>query len=123
MSLCLEAMGALAINTSAKPVEALPRSPIRNQMHFYIGTEIFMLSVKYSCVPVCKLVAEGKVHRESKGIQYARQTTFSVVLMLLAYRTLEGGFNDLPRQDKQQPGNSLLAPFCCLNTVRWPITD
>lgn len=59
-------------------------------MHFYMDAKIFMLFVKYSCVPVCKLVAEGKVHGESKGIQYTLQTTFSVVLMLLAYRTLEG---------------------------------
>lgn len=65
-------------------------------MHFYMDAEIFMLFVKYSCVPVCELVAEGKVHGESEAIQYARQTTFSVVLMLLACRTLEGALMTCP---------------------------
>lgn len=33
------------------------------RMHFYTSPEIFMLFVKYSCEPVCKLVPGGRTPR------------------------------------------------------------
>lgn len=57
--------GALTINTSAKSEEPFQgaTSETCHWMHFYINPEIFMLFVKYSCEPVCKLVPGGKVQR------------------------------------------------------------
>lgn len=57
--------GALTINTSAKSEEPFQGATSETclWMHFYINPEIFMLFVKYSCEPVCKLVPGGKVQR------------------------------------------------------------
>lgn len=57
--------GALTIYTSAKSEELFQGATSETclWMHFYINPEIFMLFVKYSCEPVCKLVPGGKVQR------------------------------------------------------------
>lgn len=60
--------GALTINTSAKSAEPFQGATSETclRMHFYINPEIFMLFVKYSCEPVCKLVPKGKMQRNRR---------------------------------------------------------
>lgn len=84
----------------------LSRSHIRNpplNAFFYINPEIFMLFVKYSCEPVCKLVPRGKVKR---NWTHSANNTLSCANVASIQDTWRDT-NDLPCQD-EQTGTSLV---------------
>ena len=100
---------ALTTNTSAKSEEPFQgaTSETCHWMHFYINPEIFMLFVKYSCVPVCKLVPGGKMQRNwGDPIQSAnKMLSFANVASI---QDIWRGTNDLSCQGEQQSGASLV---------------
>lgn len=100
---------ALTINTSAKSEEPFQGATSETclWMHFYINPEIFMLFVKYSCEPVCKLVPGGKVRRNWRDPTHSANNILSCA-NVAGMRDTWGDTNDLPCRDKQEAGTGLV---------------
>lgn len=84
-------------------------------MHFYINPEIFMLFVKYSCEPVCKLVPGGKVQRNWRDQHIHSQLCWCHLLT----GHLRWSLMTCPSRQKNtlRPFWSVNLPFDCSYTV------